>query len=199
MPATAIDKTLPHNESQTNTIKIEKMRKTIVFFTTILVLLTMTTFAQTEFKPYKAGHTFDVSLPDYMSKTAGINSASAIQYKSVVKDVYGFIIFDTKEDLGLVEMNYASINEFYEEFMKEFLVDEEKRKVSKPQSQKKGDINFVECDVTYYDKDAKSEIYYLVGIVETKTSYYKVLSWSLAENKSKFKADFQKILYSLKD
>ncbi len=175
------------------------MRKTIVFFTTILVLLTMTTFAQTEFKPYKAGHTFDVSLPDYMSKTAGINSASAIQYKSVVKDVYGFIIFDTKEDLGLVEMNYASINEFYEEFMKEFLVDEEKRKVSKPQSQKKGDINFVECDVTYYDKDAKSEIYYLVGIVETKTSYYKVLSWSLAENKSKFKADFQKILYSLKD
>jgi hypothetical protein len=134
-----------------------------------------------------------------MTKTAGINSASAIQYKSAVKDVYGFIIFDTKEELGLVEMKYSSTNEFYEDFIKDFLIDEDKRKVSKPLSQKNGDINFIECDVTYYDKDAKTDIYYLVGIVETKTAYYKVLSWAVAENKDKFKADFQKIIYSIKD
>lgn len=164
-----------------------------------MVLMTTTTFAQTELKEYKAGHTFNVSLPDYMTKTAGINSASAIQYKSAVKDVYGFIIFDTKEELGLVEMKYSSTNEFYEDFIKDFLIDEYKRKVSKPLSQKNGDINFIECDVTYYDKDAKTDIYYLVGIVETKTAYYKVLSWAVAENKDKFKADFQKIIYSIKD
>ena len=175
------------------------MKKTFAIFTMTMVLMTTTTFAQTQLIEYKAGHTFNISLPDYMSKTAGINSASAIQYKSTVKDVYGFIIFDTKEDLGLVEMKYSSTNEFYEDFIKDFLNDEDKRKVSKPLSQKNGDINFIECDVTYYDKDAKTEIYYLVGIVETKTAYYKVLSWAVAENKDKFKADFQKILYSLKD
>jgi hypothetical protein len=175
------------------------MKKKISIFTMTMVLMTTTTFAQTELKEYKAGHTFNVSLPDYMTKTAGINSASAIQYKSAVKDVYGFIIFDTKEELGLVEMKYSSTNEFYEDFIKDFLIDEDKRKVSKPLSQKNGDINFIECDVTYYDKDAKTEIYYLVGIVETKTAYYKVLSWAVAENKDKFKADFQKIIYSIKD
>jgi hypothetical protein len=67
------------------------------------------------------------------------------------------------------------------------------------QSKKKEEMNFIESDITYYDKDAKTEIYYLVGVVETKTAYYKVLSWAVAENKDKFKADFQKILYSLKD
>jgi hypothetical protein len=175
------------------------MKKKISIFTMTMVLMTTTTFAQTELKEYKAGHTFNVSLPDYMTKTAGINSASAIQYKSAVKDVYGFIIFDTKEELGLVEMKYSSTNEFYEDFIKDFLIDEDKRKVSKPLSQKNGDINFIECDVTYYDKDAKTEIYYLVGIVETKAAYYKVLSWAVAENKDKFKADFQKIIYSIKD
>jgi hypothetical protein len=149
------------------------MKKKISIFTMTMVLMTTTTFAQTELKEYKAGHTFNVSLPDYMTKTAGINSASAIQYKSAVKDVYGFIIFDTKEELGLVEMKYSSTNEFYEDFIKDFLIDEDKRKVSKPLTQKNGDINFIECDVTYYDKDAKTEIYYLVGIVETKTAYYK--------------------------
>ena len=134
-----------------------------------------------------------------MSKTSGLNNDSAIQFKSVVKDVYGFIIFDTKEDLALVEMKYSSTNEFFDFFINDFLKEEENRQVSAPKSQIKGDINFIECDVTYYDKEAKTDIYYLVGIVETKTAYYQVLSWAAAENKDKFKADFQKILYSVKD
>jgi hypothetical protein len=175
------------------------MKKTIAIFTTILVLMTMTSFAQTELKKYKAGHTFEIGLPEYMSKTIGINGSSAIEYQNIVKEVYGFIIFDTKEDLDLVDMKFSSINEFYDDFIKDFLKDEEKRKVSKPQFQKKGEINFIESDVTFYDKEAKTEIYYLVGVVETKTSYYKVMSWAAAEDKDKFKADFQKILYSLKD
>ena len=54
-------------------------------------------------------------------------------------------------------------------------------------------------DASYYDKDAKTEIFYLVGIVETSKAYYKVLSWSTVENKDKFKADFQQIMYSIKD
>ena len=175
------------------------MKKSSILLSTILVFITLTSFAQIPLQEYKAGHTFTIGLPDYMSKTGGLNSAAAIQYKSTVKDVYGFVIFDTKEDLDLVEMKYTSINDFYEDFIKDFLKDESKRKVSKPVSQTKGGINFVECDVTYYDKEAEMEIYYFVGIVETKTSYYKVLSWAAAENKDKFKADFQKILYSLKD
>lgn len=175
------------------------MRSTLKIITTSLVLMTTASFAQTPFKQYKAGHSFNVSLPDYMSKTSGLNTASAIQYKSAVKDVYGFIIFDTKEELSLMEIKYASISEFYEEFIKDFLIDQEKRKVSKPTFQKKGEINFAECDASYYDKDAKIEIFYSVGIVETKTAFYKVLSWSSADQKDKFKADFQKIIYSIND
>jgi hypothetical protein len=174
------------------------MKKTFALIAS-LVLLTTITFAQTEFKQYKAGHTFDISLPSYMSKTGGINNAATIQYQSVVKDVYGFVILDTKEELSLVEMNFGSVNEFYEDFIKDFLKDEKKRKISKPIAQTKGNINFIEVDASYYDKDAKTEIFYLVGIVETSKAYYKVLSWSTVENKDKFKADFQQIMYSIKD
>ena len=60
---------------------------------------------------YTVGN-FTVNLPDYMSKTGGINNAATIQYQSVVKDVYGFVILDTKEELSLVEMNFGSVNEF---------------------------------------------------------------------------------------
>lgn len=150
-------------------------------------------------KEYTAGHTFIISLPDYMSKTVGLNNAAAIQYKSAVKDVAGFIIFDTKEELALAEMNFTSSKEFYESFIEDFLVEQENRKVSEAISKSKDGINFIEADLTYYDKDAEIEIYYLIGIVETKKSFYKILSWSAAEKKNTFKSDFQKILYSLRD
>ena len=118
------------------------MKKKLVLLTTTLVLMTTALFAQTELKQYKAGHTFDIGLPEYMGRTIGLNSVSAIEYKNAVKDVYGFVIFDTKEDLALVDMNYSSINEFYEDFIKDFLKDEERRNVSKPLSQKKRKYQF---------------------------------------------------------
>jgi hypothetical protein len=175
------------------------MKKKFTLFMTILLVMSSSVYAQTPLKEYEAGHVFHISIPEYMGKTIGLNNSATIQYKSEVKDVYGFVIEDNKEELKLAELNYSSINEFYEGFIKDFLTDEDDRIVSQPLYKKNGDINFVESDVTYYDKEAKINIYYLVGIVETKSAYYKVLSWSAVENKDKFKADFQKIVYSLKD
>jgi hypothetical protein len=175
------------------------MKRIIASLSLILVLTTTSIVAQTPLKEYKVGHVVNVSLPEYMTRTMGLNSSSILQYKSTVKDVYGFIIEDNKEELALVEMNYSSINEFCEDFAKDFLKDEKKKTFSYPEYKKIGDINFAEFDASYYDKEAKGEIYYLVGIVETKTSYYKVISYTDLGNKDKFKADFQKILYSLND
>lgn len=172
------------------------MKKT--FLILFLSVLALSSVAQT-LKEHKAGHTFTIGLPDYMSKTAGINNSAAIQYKSEVKDVYGFVIFDTKEELALADFNFSSVKEFYDNFIEDFLIDQDNRKVSEPVAQNKGGINFITSDLTYYDKDAEMDIYYLIGIVETKKSFYKVLSWSAAEKKDKFKADFEKIVFSLKD
>lgn len=175
------------------------MKNTIAIFTTILVLTTSIAFSQITLKEYKAGHVFYVNLPDYMNKTTGLNTSATIQFNNIAIDVAGIIIEDNKEDLRLAKIKYSSINDFYEDFIKDFLNDEDKRKVSKPQSKKVGRTNFIESDVSYYDKDSKVEIYYFVGIVETSSTFYKVLCWSSLEKKYKFEADFQKILYSIKD
>ncbi len=176
------------------------MKKLHLFISLFLVMITCSkTFSQSDMKEFKAGHIFYISLPDYMSRTTGLNSAATIQYKSEVKDVYGFVIEDNKEELKLAELNYTSLKEFYEDFIKDFLKDEDKRKISKEQYKTIGTTNFVECEASYYDLEAKVGICYIIGIVETPSSYYKILSWSTQENKEKFKADFQKIIYSLKD
>lgn len=175
------------------------MKNSIAILTVTFCLLTATTFGQTNMKEYKAGHVFTVSLPDYMVKTYGINSSAVIQFKNSLKDVAGFIIEDNKEELSLAEMTFSSINDFYDNFIKDFLLEVKKRNISQPVSQTIGDIKFIECDASYYDKDTKANIYFFVGIAETKDAFYKVLCYGALENKDKFKTDFQKILYSIKD
>ena len=175
------------------------MKIKITLLITALAFMGSSIIAQTSLKEFKAGGVFYVSVPEYMSKTVGLNTSASVQFKNTVKDVYSFVIVDNKEELTLAELNYGSINEFFEDFVKDFLEGEKKREISKPVYQKKNDLNFAECDASYYDEELKGEIYYHVGVVETKTAYYKVLSWVLAENKEKYKADFQSILYSLKD
>ncbi|MFN8276651.1 MAG: hypothetical protein U0T84_04140 [Chitinophagales bacterium] len=147
----------------------------------------------------KVGHIFYATIPDYMSRTVGINSAAALQFKNTVKDIAGFIIEDNKSELKLADLNYASLDEFYEAFIKDFLADQEKRKISKAESKTIGDRKFIWCDASYYDKDAKMDIYYFVGIVETKDAYYKVLCYGGMDSKVKYRSDFEAILFSVKD
>lgn len=155
--------------------------------------------AQTAMKTITVGHPFTISLPDYMTRTIGLNSNAALEYKNTVKDVFGFVIIDDKESLRLAEISFSGVEEYYEDFIKDFIEGEEKVKQSKPLVQQNAAGKFLEADLSYFDKDAKTEIYYLVGLVETPKSYYKILSYCTLENKAKFKEDFKKILYSLKD
>ncbi|MEA5259830.1 hypothetical protein VB264_18680 [Arcicella aquatica] len=175
------------------------MKKILTFFTIMVVLSTLKSSAQSTLKEYKAGHVFYISLPSYMTKTMGLNESSIIQYKNAVKDVYGFVIEDNKEDLAIAELNYGSLEEFYDYFMSVFLKEAKKKTIGKPIYTTKGETRFAEVEITYYDEDIKAEIYYLAGIVETKTSYYKIISWCAGENKDKYKTDFQKIIYSIRD
>lgn len=155
--------------------------------------------AQTAFKELKGGQEFSIAIPDYMNRTLGLNDVAALQFKSSVKDVYGFVIYDSKDELKIAEMVFANIGEFFDDFANNFVKDEPNRKMSKPETQKTEGYNFMFCDITYMDSEAKTEVYYFLGVVETQNSFYKVLFWSSAENKDKFKADFQKAFLSFRE
>ncbi|MDG2433037.1 hypothetical protein [Flavobacterium sp.] len=170
----------------------------LIVATTAALSFTVLTMGQTKFNQQKAGNVFDIDIPDYMTRTVGLNDVATVQYKNSVKDIYTIVIEDSKEELAIADIFYASLKEFQEEFEKDFIKDEKKRTSSTPIFTTKNNINYVEYDVSYYDEELQIEVYYLIGIVETKSHFYKVLSWTNLANKDKFKADFQKILYSVK-
>jgi hypothetical protein len=175
------------------------MKRSIVTLTFLVAFISYSFSQSVTVKEYKVGHVYYVNIPDYMSKTSDLNDVASIQFTNSAYDIAGYIIEDTKADLEFAKMQFSSVNDFYNNFIKDFIIDQKTRVVSQPITQTIGDNNFVECDVTYYDKKSKTDIYFFVGIAETKNAFYKLLCFGGLSSKDKFKPDFQKILYSIKD
>lgn len=175
------------------------MTKYFLFATTFIQIIIASAFAQTTFNTVKTGHTVSFSIPDYMSRTTGINDASFLQFKSIPKDVYTFMIEDSKEELIIAEMKFTSVMDFYEYFVKDFLISEKKRKVSAPVSSTKDGVNYVQSELTYFDKEADSDIYYNITMAETSGYFYQILSFTSEENSINVKSDLTALGTSLKE
>ena len=175
------------------------MFNNFLFAATFIQIISSSAFAQTTFNTVKTGHTVSFSVPDYMSRTTGVNDASFLQFKSIPKDVYTYMIEDSKAELDLVEMKFTSVMDFYEFFIKDFLISEKKRKVSAPVSLTKDGVNYIQSELTYFDKDSKFEIYYNITIAETAGYFYQILSFTSEENSINVKADLTALGSSLKE
>jgi hypothetical protein len=147
---------------------------------------------------YELGQ-FTVSLPAYMSKTGGLNPDAVLQFRNMVRDVSGYIIREEKSVKGIDDPANPSINEYYNQFLKEFLINKEERKVATPTENTNGEAKFVSTELTFLDDETVIYYYYFVGIVETKNAFYKVICNSTLDFKNQYKNDFQKIFSSVKD
>lgn len=174
------------------------MKSLLLLFVSMLAL-NASVLSQDTFKKVNVGHTFSLSLPNYFTKTTGLNSVASIQFKSEVRDVYGFIIVDTKEELQLADIVFTSIQEYHNSFIESFLTDQKNRDVGTPKNSNVGSLKYLENEISYFDENAQTDITYYVGLVETGRAYYKLLGWTTKEKKDMFKKDFNTMLTSIKD
>jgi hypothetical protein len=165
------------------------MKKQLGQLLTILTLTISVANAQSPVRTEKVGHVFSITVPDYLTRTIGINDAASVEFKNEVKEVYTFVIEDSKADLELVDMKFTDVKEFYENFIKDFLADTKERTISAPKSFEKDGVKFVQFEATYYDKDVKGKIYYNITIAETKGYFYKIMSYTTEANKTKLRDD----------
>jgi hypothetical protein len=155
--------------------------------------------AQTKFNTQKIGHVINFSVPEYMTRTTGISDDAFLQYKSVPKDVYTYLIEDSKVELAIVELTFPTTRDFYDFVVKDFLKDEEKLKVGTPIEMTVDGVKYVQCDFSYYDKQAEGEIFYCLTIAELEGYFYQIYSYTAASNTDAIKADMRKMATTLKD
>jgi hypothetical protein len=167
------------------------------FYTLALCFIIFSASAQTKFSEKVAGHVYYLSIPDYMSKTYQLNDNAEIQYQDTARVTYVIGIEDSKESLKDLGTSFNNAQEFYDYFIKDYLVDAENRKVTEPIAFIANGNKCIQSEFTYTADGL--DLYFLITIVESKTYFYKILCWTLLESKDKYKQDFVKISSSLRD
>ncbi|MGA2299029.1 MAG: hypothetical protein ABSG15_15900 [FCB group bacterium] len=153
--------------------------------------------AQTKFEKKKVGHIYYLNVPDYMSKTKQLNDAASLQYQNIIRKAYVIVIEDSKEELESVGAKFTSPDDFYKDFIDTFSTKINNPKAGKPYSVNVHGYNAVQGELTASIES--SDIFYLITVVETKEYFYKIMCWTVLENKDKLMDDFIKISSSLRE
>lgn len=179
------------------------MKKTKGVLLTLLSILTLVSaHSQTTFTEQKAGHIYYVSVPDYMTKTISLNDVATMQYLNSVKNAYLVIIDDSKEELEMKGVKFASLKDFHDENIAHLKEEENEPVESKAVEFEANGNKFYQSDLSVIlkEKDAPEvKITYLITYVETKRYYYQILCWSLSPDYKNLLPDFKKIAASIKD
>ena len=132
-----------------------------------------------------------------MTRTLELNDVALLQYQNIEKEMYAIVIEDAKSDLTLADLHFNNVDEFFEDFMKDYKANFENSELKNKKIFKNSNYNLVQADFNYQlDDDVVSM---LITVVESKEYFYKVLCWTIPEYKEKYRADFEKIALSLRD
>lgn len=164
----------------------------------IIAMLVISTgiFAQ-KFENKQGGNCFTMEIPDYLTKTFSLNDAATLQYQNISKEAYVIAIEDNKEELQSLGMKFVSAKDFLTHFMKDFHKDANNRKESAVTEFEANKNQHAQVELTWTNDNVN--FYMLITSVETPNHFYKILCWTIAENKEILKNDFVRISRSLKD
>lgn len=167
-----------------------------IFLLFFILMLPSTIMAQS-YSTQKGGHCYTLDIPDYMTKTYTLNDVASLQYQNIQREAYTMVIEDEKAELESLGIKFVDAADFLSQFIGEYMVDSQNRKTSPATTFNSNGNPGVQLELEWSDEG--NAFFMLVTVVETKSHFYKIMSWTLAENKDKLKYDFQKTAKSLKD
>lgn len=166
-----------------------------IFTLSILALLVpILTFSQSKFIEQKVGHAYYLSIPDYMTETVELNKSASLQFQNTLKEAYVIVIEDNKAQLDSLGMRFTDPQDFYDGFITDFTSGLENKKFTGTKRIKIGPNSAVQAEVSAKFED--NPIWYLITVIESQTHFYKIIAWTLEENKNKLKPDYIKMVNS---
>lgn len=153
--------------------------------------------AQARFEAKKGGHCYTLDIPNYMTKTFELNDAASLQYQNTAKEAYIIAIEDSKEELESLGLKFVSAKDFLESFVEEYQADASERTLSPIKESASLGNTIAQTELTW--ENDGSSFFMLVTAVESKSHFYKILTWTIGANKDLLLKDFIAVSKSLKD
>lgn len=171
--------------------------KLLVTIGVILMLIGTDANAQ-KFTTQKGGHCYTLDIPDYMIRTYNLNDVASLQYQNIQREAYTIVIEDSKHHLESLGIKYSDAKDFLEDFVQNYKLEAQNRKLSSITVFKNNNNAHAQAELEWVDESGYA-FFMLITVAETKTHFYKIMSWTLQDYKDRLKYDFQQIAKSLKD
>jgi hypothetical protein len=123
---------------------------------------------------------------------------ATLQYMNSEKEAYIIVIEDAKDLLEEQKIPFSDTEEFLSSFLTDFHKNDKNRVVSPPTKFVSNNNKHSQVEMTWENAE-QVKFYMLITVVETPGYFYKILTWTVAENKELLKKDFLRIAGSLKD
>lgn len=149
---------------------------------------------------------FDIDIPSKMTIDTELNEAASIQYSYVdevggtTKELYMIVIMETKEEIETYDLDMEFDALSYGELSVSNLeggLDTYEVLTKNPTIET---INGIDC--VKYEMEGSlgtTGVYYKLGVFEGESAFYQVLTWTLADQKSEFKGDMDKMIESFEE
>ncbi len=152
-----------------------------------------------EVQTVKINEQYSVELPAFLSEGDSLNADASLQYQNVFKEFYVVVIDEPKVDLDSLFADTGNNLENYAKLLKtNFQNGLTKIKISPTTTTQ---INGLKAQTLTIEGvlEGTHNIYYEAAVVESKTHYYQVLAWTLANQKEKYSKQMKNIIASFKE
>ena len=173
------------------------MKRILIGITLIITNILVAEVYSQNFTNQQGGHCFTLEIPDYLAKTYQLNDDASLQYMNTLKEAYVIVIEDSKDHLSEVGTKFIDSEDFLINFIKDYQIESDNRKVSKTKRFEQNDYGHSQVEMTWDNEGNK--FYMLITSVESPEHFYKILCWTLFENKKMLKDDFIRISQSLNE
>ena len=152
-------------------------------------------YSQTTFSSQLGGNCFTLAIPDYLSKTYQLNDVASLQYMNTDKAVFVIVVDDDKDQLEEYGATFNDAKHFLDFFTEDYMLDAKNRSISDVETFTIRTTNLAQAELKWTDED--TDFFMLITTQETKNHLYKILCWTVEENRAEYMDDFKKIASSL--
>ena len=162
---------------------------------TITLVLASETLNAQSFTSQKGGVCYTLDIPDYMAKTFELNDVASLQYMNTQKEAYVIVIDDDKDQLEELGIKFSNVTEFFDNFTTDYMAGAEGRTMSETVTFNNNGNDHAQTELKWTSDGIN--YFMLITTIETAGHYYKLLCWTVEENKDNLLVDFKRIASSL--
>ncbi len=166
-------------------------------FLSLLSLFIVSCSREAVFSDVKINNRYTVSIPDYLQPCSDLHKEASLQYQNIEKDVYAIVIDEKKKTMVNYDLNF-NVDLYFNNIAKQGFIETIKNgKISIPGRETINGNKALIAEVT--GMVDQTEVFYKLAVIETPFTFYQILVWTRAENKTKYEPDMMKIIESFKE